>query len=131
MLDLIWVIQSSKFHQWRYYRVIYLSVARQQSMYELWKHYFYTVYLKSDCLLISSLLYLLVQKRVETEFSALLNAAEGTCGLLFSYDANLTLRYNILLHLRHNIIIITCMLQLLILGHIIYLFHKYSNYYVI
>ncbi|XP_010675806.3 phosphoinositide phosphatase SAC7 isoform X5 [Beta vulgaris subsp. vulgaris] len=31
------------------------------------------------------------QKRVETEYSSLLNAAESTPGLFFSYDANLTL----------------------------------------
>ncbi|GAB4847619.1 GTPase activating protein (GAP) for Rho1p [Ancistrocladus abbreviatus] len=31
------------------------------------------------------------QKRMETEFSAVLNAAEGTPGLFFSYDSNLTL----------------------------------------
>ncbi|KAF8405537.1 hypothetical protein HHK36_010444 [Tetracentron sinense] len=31
------------------------------------------------------------QKKMETEFSVLLNAAEGTSGLYFSYDVNLTL----------------------------------------
>ncbi|KAH7519829.1 phosphoinositide phosphatase SAC6 [Ziziphus jujuba] len=31
------------------------------------------------------------QKKMETEFSALLNVAERTCGLYFSYDTNLTL----------------------------------------
>lgn len=32
------------------------------------------------------------QKKMETEFSALLNIAERTPGLYFSYEANLTLR---------------------------------------
>ncbi|KAH9616366.1 hypothetical protein KSS87_020697 [Heliosperma pusillum] len=30
---------------------------------------------------------------METEFSTLLNCAQGTTGLFFSYDVNLSLRY--------------------------------------
>ncbi|KHG12979.1 Phosphatidylinositide phosphatase SAC1-B [Gossypium arboreum] len=33
------------------------------------------------------------QKKVESEFAGLLKVAEKTCGLFFSYDTNLTLRW--------------------------------------
>lgn len=35
-----------------------------------------------------------LQRRLETEFSALLSVAERTSGLYFSYDTNLTLRWH-------------------------------------
>ena len=36
-------------------------------------------------------IYELLQKKMETEFSGLLNIAERTSGLYFSYETNLTL----------------------------------------